>query len=104
NTASITAGSIIYSRNGNYVDVKGYVNVTASTSGTVTTVSIPLPVSSNFTAEADCTGSSGEKTFPGNGAVGEVYADAANDRAIISYFSTSTDPKRVVFSFSYVIK
>jgi hypothetical protein len=103
NTTNIDASTAIvlrYSRVGNVCRVDGQVQVDATAAGN-TVLGMSLPIASNFATSTQCTGlgiSNGT-----NNPIVFITGDATNDRATLTYSTTSTTNTTITFSFGYQI-
>ena len=91
-----------YYRVGNSVTVYGRVDIdpTAAAS-TATRLGVSLPIASNFAAAGDCGGAG---YSPGVVSLGfAVEADSTNDRAQITFLSTTTANTGFRFTFTYLV-
>jgi hypothetical protein len=55
---------VIIPEQGNQVTVYGTADITVTAGSTITVFAVSLPVASNFTATADCTGTAAGNTNP----------------------------------------
>jgi acyl-coenzyme A thioesterase PaaI-like protein len=90
-----------YTRQGSQVTVYGTADITVTAGSTITVFAVSLPVASNFTATADCTGTAAGNTNP---TVGIVTGSVANDRAEITFAPPSSGSQTVTFSFTYTVQ
>lgn len=96
----LTIGSAVnatYTRVGNVVTVFGFINISTSASGN-TTLSISLPVASNFANTYDASGvgySSGISSF--------VNANTSNDNVEFNFLATSSASYTLYYSFQYIV-
>lgn len=100
NVTSHTAFSSVYSRVGDVVTVSGRVLITIDEMSTGTDIGISLPIASNFTASADCSGVAVASGSPVSG----VEGHASGDYARIFFTSTSTGTAIYFYTFQYVVK
>ena len=99
NVSASTAHVCSYKMNDSIVDVFGYVTVTATSgASTSTAVELSLPVGSELLAVEDLAGTAACATATVSGA---CFANAAANRAIIQWLSTSTAAINIVFRFGY---
>lgn len=92
-----------YQRIGNIVTVTGAVNLTLTAgANTLTTVSVTLPIASDFSAASDVAGVLCDTTNSGRG--GYVYANAATDTARAEYFCPSSGITKIYYQFSYTVQ
>lgn len=102
NTANIDASTTHvcqYLRVGNVVTVSGYVNVDPTTAGVQVTLGISLPIASAFANPEDCGGTASATNLAGQ--VAGIFADAANDRATMSWLAVDVTSHAMPFSFTY---
>lgn len=93
----------VYSRVGNVVTVSGRTGLNVTGGGSVlTSFSVPLPVPSDFTLVADLHGTGTGST--NNASKAYAYADTANNRAIIEFYSTVAGVQDVTYTFQYLVK
>lgn len=107
NVAASTAYPSQWMRVGNVVTVSGKVDIDATLAvNTATELGIPLPIASNLTAEENCAGDAvSDVSVAGLPALSaRVKADAANDRAAVSFNSLSLTNDPYSFQFTYVIQ
>ncbi len=103
NVAAATFSEAMWTRIGDVVHVAGYAMLDP-TADANTVLSISLPIASNFTDVSDCAGTGKIVTIntSGNGA---IYADTANDLALIRFVGTGTTSNQpFTFHFMYKIK
>lgn len=100
NVTDHTAFSSVYSRVGDVVTVSGRVLITIDEMSTGTDIGISLPIASNFTASADCSGVAVASGSPVSG----VEGHASGDYARIFFTSTSTGTAIYFYTFQYVVK
>lgn len=102
NVDALTTTSFVYMRLGNFVTVEGNIAVDPTLAApTNTTVGIPLPIASNFTATAD---GGGIATAQATNTVGSLAADITNDRMTLTFQATSTANTGWRIMFMYEIK
>jgi hypothetical protein len=103
NVSSVgTVDTHIYTRIGGVVTVFGAVSVTLTSGGaTLTTVSVSIPVSSDFSAAANATGTLAGNTSGHAG--GYIYADASTNTVRPEFFSTTSGIQKIYYSFTYAI-
>jgi hypothetical protein len=102
--ANITATGVYqcqYLRVGNVVTVSGRCDVNATAANVLTRVGITLPIASNLGALEDCAGTVGPASTQNLG--GAVYGDAANNRAELQLFPTTSGAIGYGFTFTYRI-
>lgn len=101
NISASTAAIAQWIRIGNVVTVSGKVNITF-TLGTVT-LGISLPIASNFATETQCAGASGlTNSLFTTTSIG-VHADAANDRASLTFNTASSTTADFAYTFTYLV-
>lgn len=110
-TPTVSAGVNIDSTSnaaGNYIQIGNQVTCAfaltldpTAAASTLTTFEITIPVASNFSTSRQCNGSGGFDKTPGAAAV--VYGSAANDTALIQFFSTSTASGDIRGTFVYSV-
>ena len=101
NVASSTAYVCQYMRVGTVVTVSGKVEITPTTANTYTELGMTLPISSNLTADEQCSGSGGGKTTQVTAAL--IMGDATNDRAEIEMLPAAGS-QIYYFTFTYQVK
>lgn len=99
NISASTAYSCQYFRLGSVVTVSGRVDIDPTAASTLTTLSISLPIASNFSAENECGGTAAVRDVAGESAA--IYADATNDLALLSFTTSDTSNRAFSFSFTY---
>lgn len=105
NTANLdasTAYACQYLRVGNTVTVSGKVDVDPTTTTTLTTLGISLPIASNF-ATAQQLGGTAATTSDITEAAAGIFADTTNDRATMQWRTTDVTNHDMFFSFTYLI-
>lgn len=100
NLDASTAYQAQYLRVGATVTVSGKVDVDPTAAGQVQ-LGISVPVASNFGATEDLAGCASAIAVAGQCA--GIYADTANDRAILEFITTDTSNRIMFFTFSYQI-
>lgn len=100
NVAASTAYQAQYLKVGATVAVGGRVDVDPTAAGQVQ-LGISLPVASNFGATEDCGGTAASIAVAGQSA--GIYADAANDRAVMEWIAVDTANRAMYFSFVYQV-
>lgn len=102
NLSASSAYSCQYIRLGSVVTVSGRVDVTPTASGTLTTLGIGLPIASNFANSNELGGvaSSADDITEQSAA---ILADSTNDRASMTWRTTSTANHTMYFTFTYRI-
>lgn len=98
NVAASTSNGAQYLRVGNTVTVSGSVDIDP-TAAAATTIRISLPIASNFATNHDCAGT----ISSGNGEVGPVFANIANDNAQVQFTATNTANHTFYYHFTYSI-
>jgi hypothetical protein len=104
NSANLTASTArlcTFSRIGNSVTVAGQVDIDPTTTLTLTTLGISLPVASNFTTAFQA-GGVGSAISVADGSAG-IQSDATNDRITFQYVCTDTTNHTMTFTFTYQI-
>lgn len=105
NVSAVSSAQCQYKRIGKIVNVSCRVPLTCTTgSSTVTSVDMPLPVTSNLSATGDLNGVIGPNASLGDGG-GICIEDTTNDRASCTFACSSTNSlagRRVMFQ--YVVK
>ena len=91
-----------YLRVGNTVTVSGKVDVDATSSGVLTQFRFTLPIASNFSAEQQCAGTI-VSTAGSAMEVGDIVADATNDRALVRLYVQTAANHACFFHFTYRI-
>jgi len=99
NIDSSTAFQAQYLRVGATVTVSGKVEIDTTASTTQTRLGISLPVASNFGATEDLAGL--HSNSPGLGGI--VYADTANDRAVLEFTEGAAGVETYYFHFTYQV-
>ena len=101
NVAATTAQVCHYLRVGNQVWVFGFVDIDPTSATTATSISLTLPIASNFTLLTDLSGTAANR----NQGPGGMYADATNDKAILEFITTAnTSNCTWSFTFAYEVK
>lgn len=101
NLSASTARLCTFNRVGNSVTVSGQVDIDPTTTATLTTLGISLPVASNFTTAFQA-GGSGAAIGVADAAAG-IQSDATNDRATFQYVCTDVTNHTMTFTFTYQI-
>lgn len=101
NLTGSTAYSCQFLRVGNTVTVSGRVDVDPTTTATLTTLGISLPIASAFANTNECGGTAWASAVAGEGAA--IFADAANDRATMQWVAVDVTNAARFFSFTYRI-
>lgn len=98
NVAASTAYQCQYLRVGSVVTVSGKVDVDP-TAAAVTELGISLPIASNFAAFQDCCGVGSDATSES----AAIFADEANNRALMLWVAIVTANHGIAFTFTYEI-
>jgi hypothetical protein len=99
NVSSSSASPLQWMRVGNTVTVSGQVDIaTVAGDGRLTQISVSLPVSSNFTAATQ-----GSGTLASDVEAGRCQVDVANKRGLLSFASRGTTARGFSFSFTYQV-
>lgn len=98
NVTASTSNGAQYLRVGNTVTVSGSVDIDP-TAAAATTIRISLPIASDFATNHDCAGTMAS----GNGEVGPVFANIANDNAQVQFTATNTANHTFYYQFTYRI-
>lgn len=104
NSANITASTprlCTYTRNNNVVTVSGQFDIDPTTTSTLTTLGMSLPIASNFTTAFQAGGTAAASAVTDGGMA--VFSDATNDRVTFQYVCTDTTNHTMCFSFTYQI-
>lgn len=103
NTTNVTpSADWKYYRIGNLVHVKGRVSVTTSAAaGTVTTLRVTLPISSNLASTSDCYGSG--TNWNTDISATTISADITNDQAQLDFESNVAGARIIDVDFMYEI-
>lgn len=88
-----------YLRVGTVVTVSGRLDANPTTISTLTQIGISLPFPSAFSATEQCAGNA-TSTLDDHAA---IFADATNDRAIMSWIANDTTDHAMFFTFTYRI-
>jgi hypothetical protein len=102
NVDVLVANECQYMRVGNVVTVSGRIQVDATASATLTTVSCSLPIASTFTEESNLGGTGSYKALFSTNVIFSIYA--GNNDAEFRAYPTTTANMLVPFSFTYQIK
>jgi len=102
NVDVLVANECQYMRVGNVVTVSGRIQVDATASATLTTVSCSLPIASTFTEESNLGGTGSYKALFSTNVIFSIYA--GNNYAEFRAYPTTTGNMLVPFSFTYQIK
>jgi len=95
----LSSYDVRYTRINNIVSVSGQVVVVPITT-TLTQLGISLPIASDFTANHQASGTCAYVTGP---VVGDVVADATNNRAEIRFNAPASSAQAMSFHFSYQV-
>lgn len=101
NLSASTARQCTYMRVGNTVTVAGQVDIDPTTTATITTLGISLPVASNFTTAFQAGGSANAIGVADAGA--GIQSDATNDRITLQYVCTDVTNHTMTFTFTYQV-
>lgn len=107
NVSSSTIQQHFWKRIGSIVSVSGRFDVTATSSAnTATSITLTLPLASNFTDSTDCAGSGvGEfKTDEAREVNAQISGDVTNDGIQAQYAARNSGAQAVYYSCQYVIK
>jgi hypothetical protein len=105
NVAASTAYACQYLRIGNTVTVSGKIDVDATTTATISSLKISLPVTSDFTAAENCAGV-GSATVTGslsNQAI-PISADTTADKASLDWVVATAANSPIYFTFTYKVQ
>lgn len=100
NVTSTAATDTYYQQIGDKVEVWGTVQIDPTTATTLTTVGVSLPVASTFTDTHQLSGSGFSEDIQQGFA---IKSDAANSRALISFFAADASGSNYQFKFSYKV-
>jgi len=100
NIVTATAFQCQWMRVGSTVTVSGKLTIDPNTNGQVTKLGMSLPVASAFSAEENCAGTSSCWESQQSGI---VLADATNDRAQLTFFTTTASVRDHFFTYTYTI-
>lgn len=104
NIDSATANFAQWIRVGNVVSISGRVDLNATAAATLTEVAFSLPVTSNFTAGADCSGTaSGVAAGAAEDMEGVMIANTSTDTCNIVYYPTGTGTIEIRYVMNYLI-
>lgn len=101
NLSASTARQCTYMRVGNTVTVSGQLDIDPTTTSTLTTLGISLPVASNFTTAFQAGGTANAIGVADAGA--GIQSDATNDRATLQYVCTDVSNHTMTFTFTYQV-
>jgi hypothetical protein len=102
NVDVLVANECQYMRVGNVVTISGRIQVDATASATLTTVSCSLPIASTFTEESNLGGTGSYKASFSTNVIFSIYA--GSNYAEFRAYPTTTGNMLVPFSFTYQIK
>ncbi|RIK79130.1 MAG: hypothetical protein DCC67_10840 [Planctomycetota bacterium] len=106
NIANFDAYECQYLRVGNTVTVSGQADIEPDDPNTATRVRISLPVVSNLSSGADCSGTAAGTAYAAIQGIisGQIYGDAANNEATLLFYTPSTAVDlNLRFHFTYQI-
>lgn len=104
NSANLSASTSFvfqYMRVGNVVTVSGKVEIDPTTTSTLTTLGISLPIASNLTDGAQCRGTGACGTIAGQSAA--ITGDTTNDRAQMQWIAVDVTNQPMSVIFTYII-
>lgn len=101
NVSASTARQCTYFRVGNTVTVSGQLDIDPTTTLTLTTLGISLPVASAFTTAFQL-GGAGSASDVADGSAA-ILSDATNDRATFQYVCTDVTNHTMTFTFTYQV-
>jgi len=104
NSANLTASTprqLTYLRVGAAVTVSGQIDIDPTTTLTLTTLGLSLPIASNFTTAFQA-GGAGASSTVADGAIA-IFSDATNDRVTLQYVCTDVTNHTIAFSFTYQV-
>lgn len=101
NVAASTARLCTYMRVGNVVTVSGQLDIDPTTTATLTTLGISLPIASDFTTAFQL-GGTAAAIGVADAAAG-IQADATNNRATLQYVCTDVTNHTMTFTFTYQV-
>lgn len=101
NIAASTANVCQYFRVGNVVTVSGVVSIDPTTTATLTTLGISLPIASNFTTAVQAGGTAVAYAVAGSSA--GIFSDATNDRVTLQLVPTDVTNQPFAFTFTYQV-
>lgn len=103
NVSASTARQCTYSRVGNTVTVGGQCDIDPGSADILTTFSLTLPVSSNFTTVYQGGGTACGAPNGGRGDPGTIQANSTSDKIEISFFPYAATNRTVYFTFTYEV-
>lgn len=101
NLAASTAYSCTYLRVGNSVTVSGRVDIDPTTTATLTTLGISIPVASTFTTANQAGGSASASSVADGSAA--ILSDASNARLTLQYICTDVTNHPMYFTVTYQV-
>ena len=101
NVSASTARQCTYFRIGNAVTVSGQLDIDPTTTLTLTTLGISLPIASAFTTAFQLGGVGSASTVADGSAA--ILSDATNDRATFQYVCTDVTNHTMTFTFTYQV-
>lgn len=101
NLGASTARLCGYTRVGDRVTVTGQLDIDPTTTATLTTLGISLPVASNFTTVYQAGGAASAIAVADASA--GIQADATNDRVTLQYVCTDVTNHAMTFTFTYTV-
>jgi len=101
NTSSVFGYDSQYIRVGSIVTVSGRVDVDPVAAATNTRVGISLPIASNFANANECCGTANSSAVVSE--CGAIIADTVNDRAQLTYVTSTTAANAMWYTFTYKI-
>jgi hypothetical protein len=104
NVASSTPTVAQWLRSGNAVTVSGRFDLTSSNAASaLVQLGISLPVASDFASAYQCAGLANTNTLSASNNMGEVIADATNNRAEFNWTCLTTSPFTWTYHFTYLV-
>lgn len=100
NAGTLTANTCRYRQIGNEVEVWGFIGIDPTTTATITTIGLELPVASSFVSFSDLIGTGFSDSVQQGFA---IKADVANSRATIEFNAIDVSNANYFFRFSYVV-
>jgi len=101
NLDASTTHQCTYHRVGNTVTVAGQIDIDPTTTATLTTLGVSLPVASNFTTSFQA-GGVGASLTVADGPIG-IFSDSTNDRVTFQYVCTDVTNHTISFTFTYEV-
>lgn len=102
NLSIFSATDAMYFRIGNVVHVSGQVSAEPTATATLTQGALSIPIASNFTNSQDLNGVCFGQAAISEGAA--IYADTANDRAIIEWNAPVGGNGKMNYTYTYLVK